>query len=76
MPVANLSGFLLPNWMVQQSPLKLLWVLKQVKKLMIKGVFDTQVGRRFPLDQVVDAVSASLQAGRTGKVMLEIANPQ
>jgi len=76
MPVANLSGFLLPNWMVQQSPLKLLWVLKQVKKLMIKGVFDTQVGQRFPLDQVVDAVSASLQAGRTGKVMLEIANPR
>lgn len=76
MPVANISGFLLPNWMLQQSPIKLLSVLRHVKKLMIKGVFDTQVGQRFPLDQVADAVAASLQTGRTGKVMLEIANPR
>jgi len=76
MPVASISGFLLPNWMAQQSPLKLLGVLRQVKKLTIKGVFDTQIDQRFPLDQVVDAVTASLQTGRTGKVMLEIANPR
>lgn len=76
MPVASISGFLLPNWIEQQSPLKLLSVLKQVKKLMIKGVFDTQIGQRFPLEQVVDAVAASLQTGRTGKVILEIANQQ
>lgn len=75
MPVADISGFLLPNWMLQQSSLKLLSVLRQVKKLMVKGVFDTQVGQRFPLDQVADAVAVSLQTGRTGKVMLEIANP-
>jgi NADPH:quinone reductase-like Zn-dependent oxidoreductase len=72
MPVANISGFLLPNWMVQQSPLKLLGVLRQVRKLTIKGVFDTQVGQRFPLDQAADAVTASLQTGRAGKVILEI----
>jgi len=60
MPVANISGFLLPNWMLQQSPLKLLSVLKQVKKLMIKCVFDTQVAQRFPLDRVADAVAAIL----------------
>jgi len=76
MPVAGISGFLLPNWMVQQSPLKLLGVLRQVRNLTIKGVFDTQIGQRFPLDQVADAVAASLQTGRTGKVMLEIAKPQ
>jgi NADPH:quinone reductase-like Zn-dependent oxidoreductase len=76
MPVANISGFLLPNWMVQQSPLKLLSVLKRVKKLTIKGVFETEVGQKFPLDRVADAVAASLLPGRTGKVMLEIADPQ
>lgn len=76
MPVANISGFLLPNWMVQQSPLKLLSILRHVKKLMIKGVFDTQIGQRFPLDQVVDAVAASLKSGRTGKVLLDIADRQ
>jgi NADPH:quinone reductase-like Zn-dependent oxidoreductase len=76
MPVAHISGFLLPNWMLQQSPLKLLSILRQVKILMIKGVFDTPVVQRFHLDQVADAVAASTQSGRTGKVLLEIAEPQ
>jgi len=72
MPVASISGFLLPNWMMQQSPLKLLGILRQVKKLTIRGVFDAPIDQRFPLDQVADAVAASLQSGRTGKVLLEI----
>jgi NADPH:quinone reductase-like Zn-dependent oxidoreductase len=72
MPVASVSGFLLPNWLLQQSPLKLLGVLGQVKKLTIRGVFDAQVDQRFSLDKVVDAVAASLQTGRTGKVLLKI----
>jgi NADPH:quinone reductase-like Zn-dependent oxidoreductase len=72
MPVVSISGFLLPNWMMQQSPLKLLGVLRQVRKLMIRGVFDAPIDQRFPLDQVADAVAASLQTGRTGKVLLDI----
>jgi len=74
MPVASVSGFLLPNWMMQQSPLKLLGVLREVKKLTIRGVFDAPIAQRFPLDQVADAVAASLQSGRTGKVLLEISD--
>jgi len=35
-------------------------------------VFDAQVDQRFSLDKVVDAVAASLQTGRTGKVLLKI----
>ena len=75
MPVAHVSGFLLPNWMMQQSALKLLRILRRVKKLTIKGVFATEVTGSYPLEQVAEAVSAASQPGRTGKVMLHIAEP-
>jgi NADPH:quinone reductase-like Zn-dependent oxidoreductase len=72
MPVARVSGFLLPNWMAQQSPLTLLGVLRAVKKLTIEGLFHTEVTETFPLDQVAAAVAAAMRPGRTGKVMLRI----
>jgi NADPH2:quinone reductase len=72
MPVAHISGFLLPNWMMQQAPLKLLGILREVKKLTIQGLFATEVSDTFTLDQVAEAVAASLNPGRTGKVMLRI----
>ena len=73
MPVAQVSGFLLPNWLAQQSPFKLLGVLRAVKRLTVDGVFRTEVGATFPLEDVARAVAASLEPGRTGKVMLRIA---
>jgi NADPH2:quinone reductase len=72
MPVVSISGFLLPNWMTQQSPLKLLGVLRAVMRLTTQGVFATEVSETYPLDQVVNAVEAALRPGRTGKVMLRI----
>jgi NADPH:quinone reductase-like Zn-dependent oxidoreductase len=74
MPVARVSGFLLPNWMAQQSPLKLLSVLRAVKKLTVQGVFETEVAEVYTLDQVADAVRAASRPGRTGKVMLRMAS--
>jgi len=72
MPVAHISGFLLPNWMAQQSMLTLLGVLRDVKRLTLKGIFNSEVAESYRLEQVADAVSAALQQGRTGKVMLRI----
>lgn len=72
MPVAHISGFLLPNWIAQQSVLTLLGVLRIVKQLALKGVFNSEVAENYPLERVADAVSAALQKGRTGKVMLRI----
>jgi NADPH:quinone reductase-like Zn-dependent oxidoreductase len=72
MPVAHVSGFLLPNWMALQSPLKLLGVLRAVKRLTIEGVFHTEIGTTFPLEEAAQAVAAALEPGRTGKVMLRI----
>jgi NADPH:quinone reductase-like Zn-dependent oxidoreductase len=72
MPVAHVSGFLLPNWMALQSPLKLLGVLRAVKRLTIEGVFHTDVSETYPLEQAARAVEAAIVPGRTGKVMLRM----
>jgi NADPH:quinone reductase-like Zn-dependent oxidoreductase len=72
MPVAQVSGFLLPNWLAQQSPLKLFGVLRAVRRLTVEGVFHTEVSATYPLAEVARAVAASLESGRTGKVMLRI----
>jgi NADPH:quinone reductase-like Zn-dependent oxidoreductase len=72
MPVARVSGFLLPNWIAQQSPLKLLGVLRAVRTLAVDGVFQTEVTETFSLEDASQAVQAALRPGRTGKVMLRI----
>jgi hypothetical protein len=58
--------------MAQQSMLTLLGVLRDVKRLTLKGIFNSEVAESYRLEQVADAVSAALQQGRTGKVMLRI----
>lgn len=72
MPVARVEGFYLGNWFARQSPLTLLGVLRTVKRLTLQGVFHTQVGEIFDLDRVGEAVAASGQTGRSGKVLLKI----
>ena len=72
MPGAEISGFLLPNWLAAQSPLRLLRVLRTVRRLMARGMFDTEVTETFALDEVSSAIAAATRPGRTGKVMLRI----
>ena len=72
MPGASISGFLLPNWLAEQSPLKLLATLRRVKRLMVQGIFDTEISDTFSLEQVADAIAAATRTGRTGKVLLEL----
>jgi NADPH:quinone reductase-like Zn-dependent oxidoreductase len=75
MPGAEISGFLLPNWLAAQSPLRLLGVLRTVRRLMARGLFDTEVTETLGLDQVSEAIAAATRPGRTGKVMLCISKP-
>jgi NADPH:quinone reductase len=72
MPIARLSGFLLPTWMAQQSPLKLLGILRAVKKGIAEGIFHSDVTETYPLERVAAAVAAATRPGRTGKVMLRM----
>ena len=73
MPVAQISGFLLPNWMARQSIPALLRVMRTVKRLTREGVFNAPVDGTYPLERISEALTASVQKGRTGKIMLRIA---
>ena len=72
MPLARVEGFYLLNWTSQQSPLRMLRVLRAVKRLAAEGVFHTDVSEVYPLDQVREAVAASMKSSRTGKILLKI----
>lgn len=72
MPCARVSGFYLGNWMAQQTPVKLLGILRKVRRLAVEGVFQTQVTEVFPLERVAAAIDAATAPGRTGKVLLRI----
>jgi NADPH:quinone reductase-like Zn-dependent oxidoreductase len=72
MPMAQVSGFFLGNWVAQQSPLQMLRTLRAVKRLTLEGVFHADVSATFPLAEAARAVAASLEPARTGKIMLWI----
>jgi NADPH:quinone reductase-like Zn-dependent oxidoreductase len=72
MPAASVSGFFLGHWSAQQSPFKMLSVLRAVRRLTLEGVFHTDVSETYPLEQAATAVAAALKPGRTGKVLLRI----
>ena len=72
MPGVQMAGFYLGQWAAQQSLLGMLGTLRAVKRLTIDGVFHTEVGETFPLERAARAVAASVEPGRTGKVLLRI----
>ena len=74
MPVAQVSGFILPNWMLQQSPLTLLRVLHKVKALTVRGIFNTQVSATFPLEDIAEAVYFFANEESSGKSTGNILN--
>ena len=76
MPVTKLSGFYAGNWLAQQSPLKLLGMVRKLGKLAQAGVFDSPVQAVFPLSEAAEAVAASQIRGRVGKVLLNIGNTE
>ena len=71
MPVARVSGFFLPNWLAQQHPLRLLWIITRLRGLLAAGHFATPVGPTYPLEQVHQALQAATTPGREGKVLID-----
>jgi NADPH:quinone reductase-like Zn-dependent oxidoreductase len=72
MPLAQVSGFYLGNWLARQSLFGRMRVMHAVRRLTLQGIFDTEVGAVYPLEQAAAAVAAANSPGRTGKVMLQI----
>src|SRR5262245_34388787 len=69
---SRVEGFWLSRWAKRQGVLRMLRLFRQIAALMREGVTSTDIGERFSLDQVRDAVRAAGTPGRSGKVLLRI----
>jgi NADPH:quinone reductase-like Zn-dependent oxidoreductase len=74
MPATRLSGYFAGSWLALQPPARIPGILGKVGQLAAKGVFDTPVDAVYPLAQVHEALAASQDRGRLGKVMLRISH--
>lgn len=73
-PGASIAGFWLARWLPQLSLIAKLKLIRTVSRLIQDGVLTSQIGEVFSLDRVRDAVRAAETPGRTGKVLLRLAD--
>ncbi len=66
----RISGFWLSQAMQELGLLSKLRLVRRIAKLLRAGVLTTEVGQRFPLEKIVEAVRAAEQPGHRGKVLL------
>ncbi len=73
-PGASISGFWLGNYMETLKLPAKLKLVRTVSGLIREGVLASEIGKSFPLNEVVSAVQAAEAPGRGGKVLLNIAD--
>jgi NADPH:quinone reductase-like Zn-dependent oxidoreductase len=71
-PSASIQGFWLGNYMTSLSLPAKLSLVSTVGKLIRGGVLTSEIGQRFPLDAIRDAVQEAERPARGGKVLLTI----
>ncbi|MEZ5008336.1 MAG: zinc-dependent alcohol dehydrogenase family protein [Chitinophagales bacterium] len=71
-PVAKLEGFFLANYMLDRSMLQKLSIIRQVGKLIQKGVLKSEIGKVYPLEDFRAAFQEVNKAGNQGKVLFKI----
>ena len=68
----GVQGFWLADYVRHRSPLKMLFLLRKVGKLISKGILVSEIAATFPLDKIKDAVQAAETPGRQGKILLKM----
>jgi len=68
----SVEGFWLGPWMLSLSLTAKLLLIRRVTRLIKQGVLITEVGDRFPLSEIQTAVTAAMEPGRAGKVLLRM----
>jgi len=68
----SIQGFWLSEWIQAQSILKILWLFREIGKLISTGTLGTEAGTAFPLEKVKEAVKLAAQAGHKGKILLRM----
>ncbi|HUG19834.1 MAG TPA: zinc-dependent alcohol dehydrogenase family protein [Planctomycetaceae bacterium] len=71
---ARIEGFWLGKYMQQLGLFKKLSLIKKTSKLILDGTLSTDDTVEFPLDQIHEAVRASVQQGYNKKIILRIAD--
>jgi NADPH:quinone reductase-like Zn-dependent oxidoreductase len=68
----RLAGFWLGHWMRSRNIPQTLALFREIARLMRKGVLTSQIGSRFPLDEIAAATLEAEKPGRAGKVLWRI----
>ena len=68
----RIEGFWLSNWVRDQKPWTMLWLFRQIGKLIRDGVLGSEVGKSFALRDIHAAVRQAQLPGRQGKVLLRM----
>jgi NADPH2:quinone reductase len=68
----RIEGFWLSEWVRSQKPWTMLWLFRQIGKLMRAGVLVSEVGKSFALTDIHAAVRQASLPGRQGKVLLRM----
>ncbi len=69
----KVEGFWLSEWVRDAGIIRMLFLLRQVDRLIRSGVLATEVGTTFALEDVRAACRQASEPGRQGKVLLRIA---
>jgi NADPH:quinone reductase len=70
----RVEGFWLSEWVRDQNLLSMFFLLRRVGLLISSGVLSSETGATYPLEAVREAVRQASLPGRTGKVLLRIAD--
>ena len=68
----RVEGFWLSEWVKDQGVVTMLALFRRIKRLLMQGVLNTEVGNTFPLDDIKSAVQAAAAPGRHGKILLRM----
>src|SRR5438445_389411 len=68
----SIEGFWLSEWVKDQGVVTMLALFRRIKRLLMQGVLNTEVGNTFPLDDIKSAVQAAAAPGRHGKILLRM----
>jgi NADPH:quinone reductase-like Zn-dependent oxidoreductase len=68
----RIEGFWLSEWTRDQKPWTMLWLFRQIGKLIRDGVLVSEVGKSFALADIHAAVRQAQLPGRQGKVLLRM----
>ncbi len=70
----SVEGFWLSVWAREQSIPRMLWLFRQIKRLMKQGVLKSEVAVKYLMDDYQTAVRHAEEPGKPGKVLLRFGN--